>query len=269
MNKFYLHFNQHNKSRYIELTNYINKHLNITKNIDEADYILVAGGDGSLLEAIQLHYKNNKPFIGINAGTLGYYMNEYKTENDIIELADFQFDLVNLPMLTYDVIGVCGHTYSGRALADIYVKSERFAMTYNLCVEDSVINYCSAKSELIYGDGILFSTPIGTTGYAHNLGGSVYPLTTPIYQVLPMASAIKKKKINPFPVSLDTKVTVNFENSDYRSGQLFFDGICLNDQEGFKDFKIKSLNIKTSATQVTLCFKSIIDFRKKAFTWLY
>lgn len=269
INKFFLFFNKHNESRYPELRNLIAKNLTLVDDISKSDYILVAGGDGSLLEAIQSLYLHDKPFVGVNAGSLGYYMNQYNTEDDIKILNNLTFETIELPMLSFEVTSIENQIYEGRAFADLWIKADRNAMIYNLCVNDNVINYCSIPHNPIYGDGILLSTPVGTTGYAHNLGGSIYPFNVPIYQVVPMASSVSKKTIHPFPVSLDTQIIVNFEQSDYRSGKMFFDGFCLNDIKDYENFKPKQLKVQQSSKKVEIGFVSLSEFRAKSFTWLY
>ena len=54
-------------------------HLNLVDAVEEADAILVIGGDGSLLHAIAKYRELDKPFIGVHGGTRGYLMNNVET----------------------------------------------------------------------------------------------------------------------------------------------------------------------------------------------
>ena len=56
-------------------------HLNLVNKVEEADAILVIGGDGSLLHAIAKYQELDKPFIGVHGGTRGYLMNQLKKIN--------------------------------------------------------------------------------------------------------------------------------------------------------------------------------------------
>ena len=57
--------------------------------MEDADAILVIGGDGSLLHAIAEYQELDKPFIGVHGGTRGYLMNNVETPEQFINCIDF------------------------------------------------------------------------------------------------------------------------------------------------------------------------------------
>jgi NAD+ kinase len=271
MNKFFLVENDHNRKRNTEMYSVIEKNLNLVNDANDADYILVCGGDGSLLESIHEFHKYNKPFVGINGGTLGYYMHNVEgnsMEEDIIKFNKCNFELLELPMLKFKASND-KQIFESVCFADIWIKADRNSMIYNICVSDGIVkNYCSNPDFKIYGDGILFSTPVGSTGYTHNLGGSIYPFNVDIFQVVPMASSVNKKTLKAFPLSMDSKVEVFFHNTEFRTGKLFYDGFCVNDLEEYKDFIPNQVLVEKSEKIISLGFINLNDFRVKSFNWL-
>ena len=59
----------------------------ILSTINKADYIIVLGGDGFMLETLKKYHKYNKPFYGINCGNYGFLMNKFSNQNIITNLS--------------------------------------------------------------------------------------------------------------------------------------------------------------------------------------
>lgn len=271
MNTFYLIKNQYNKERSPEYFAFVENNFNLTENIEDSNYFLVLGGDGSLLDAIQNYKKYNKPFIGIHTGSIGYYMHNFNNLNEIIKIQNSELEIAKFPMLKFKGIDDKGHIFEGEAFADIWVeRSKPQSLKYNICINNikEKSTYCNINQNTIIGDGILFSTPAGSTGYTKNLGGHIIPFDVPIFQVVPMASAIEKKSMNSFPLSiLDNSVNIDFKHTDFREGRLNYDGIQAYNKEG-KPFIPKSLEVKKSENNIKIAFLSITDFRNKSLQWI-
>lgn len=267
-NSFFLVKNGYNKKRSPEIYNIVEENLNLTDNVDNADYILVLGGDGSLLDSIQKYKYLDKPILGIHTGSVGYYMHNLKKE-EILKLKDSKLDIVNFPMLNFIAEDIHGNIFEGDAFSDVWVeRGQQQSLKYTLCVlSDKYSKYCNLNKDLIIGDGILFSTPAGSTGYTKNLGGKIIPFEVPIFQVVPMASAINKKHLQSFALCMNSnKVEVNLEDSDFRKGNLIYDG--LKAKNNHSDFIPEKITVKKSNIEVKLAFLNIEDFRQKTFSWM-
>ncbi len=139
--------------------------------LDFADIIIAIGGDGSIIHAAKKACKYSKAVLGINAGNLAFMAG---VENNEIELLK---KLINGNYKT-----------DKRMLLDvkIYDRSEKLLFAEDCCVNDIVI----ARGQMIkmirlnvscdgdrineyYADGIIISTPTGTTAYSLSAGGPV------------------------------------------------------------------------------------------------
>lgn len=126
------------------------------------DLTIVLGGDGSLLHAVKdNHYKGN--FILINCGTLGFYA-DYKVGN----LDEFYRDIR---------IGKC--IFESHRFLELNDGEETYLAANDIMIGSAIktlqvhvmINGEDFMS--IASSGVLLSTPFGSTGYAHSLGGSI------------------------------------------------------------------------------------------------
>jgi len=268
MNLFYLVENDYNRNKEPKFFNYVENNLNFTKDIKKADYILVLGGDGSLLDAIQSYKDLNIPFVGIHTGSIGYYMHNINLEKEL-HLFNKKLEILEFPMLHFRAEDSSGNIFEGDSFADVWIeRAKPQSLKYHICVDSNETSkYCNIDSDLIIGDGILFSTPAGSTGYTKNLRGTIVPINTPIFQVVPMSSAIEKHTLKSFPLSLDNNsVEVFFESIDFRKGDLMYDGVeaKIND----KNFVPKYLKVNKSDKNIKLAFLSINEFINKSYKWI-
>ncbi len=141
---------------------------------NECDILVSIGGDGTLISLARRSYKYNKPIMGINAGKLGFltdvsiseidkfidkfFKNEYRIDNRMM----LRIDIDNKKYYAFNDIVFTKETIS--AMIDIKVEAEDEKGKYWL--------------NTYYGDGLIISTPTGSTAYNLSAGGPVvYPLT--------------------------------------------------------------------------------------------
>ena len=139
-----------------------------------SDFLISLGGDGTLLSLVRRSYKYNKPVAGINAGNLGFL-----ADVKIGEVDDFLEQLVNGEcriderMMISGVLSVREIDIPFYAFNDVVVTRpivSRMA-TIESYIEDEIFN-------IYRGDGLIISTPTGSTAYNLAAGGPVmYPLT--------------------------------------------------------------------------------------------
>lgn len=130
------------------------------------DYLLVLGGDGTMLHAIQEHWHERRPFVGVNAGHRGYLMNEADEMADPAEfLSRLRVDLH--PMLMTEVVTATGETVSGYAFNDVWVERDGGQSAW-LAVR---VNG-EPRLEKLVADGALICTPPGSTAYARAMGAT-------------------------------------------------------------------------------------------------
>lgn len=134
-------------------------------------HILVLGGDGTMLQAIRDLWPLRLPFIGLNAGTLGFLMNESLPS----ELGETELVLYRLPMLRVDCELPDGKRSRSLACADAWVERESGQAAWLRVDVDG-----HTQVPRVVGDGLLIATPSGSSAYARAMGATPVPLTAPV-----------------------------------------------------------------------------------------
>ncbi|MBQ2431653.1 MAG: NAD(+)/NADH kinase, partial [Peptococcaceae bacterium] len=140
---------------------------------NEAQMVLVIGGDGTMLRAARTVYSKEIPILGINQGYLGF-LTEVEVEHldkAIAQLLSGNYQVERRMMLNAAVYrdGVC--IADVNALNDMVVTKGALSriIRTELYLDEELV-------EQHYGDGLIFSTPTGSTGYSLSAGGPiVYP----------------------------------------------------------------------------------------------
>jgi NAD+ kinase len=144
----------------------------------EVEAIIVLGGDGSILRAARIIEGNKTPIIGINLGRFGFLAEvEVKDIDFALErIAAKDFTLEERMMLNCDVIKKDKVLVSYKALNEVVIGrgiSHRL-MGLDVHINNSFfINYAA--------DGLIFSTPTGSTAYSLSAGG---PIVSPLAKVI-------------------------------------------------------------------------------------
>lgn len=194
---------------------------NIQNPFDKADIVISIGGDGTFLRTIS--YMNiQRPIIGINFGTVGF-LTDIEKENAVEKI----LQIVNNPIkveerMRIDVLdkGVV----IGTSLNEISFRSDIKSMASFSVNIDGVI------ATEFKGDGLVISTPTGSTAYAMSAGG---PITDPRIQgflLVPIAPYLLSARSQVIHGS--RKVIIN---ADY--GILYIDGAIYNQSP--KEIEIK------------------------------
>jgi NAD+ kinase len=225
---------------------------------EEADYLVVIGGDGALLHSIQAYAFAQKPFVGLNAGTRGFLLNDVAEPASSSILALFQSVYVEqLWLLEADVETAhgCERVYG---FNDIWVERQG-SQTLQMRVSIDGV----PQPALIVGDGMLLCTPQGSTGYSRALGGIVILPGVPVLQMTPMACVVDKSPLRSMLFSDASEITLEFEHRAKRPVQLYHDGIL------FVGGEILRFSTRKSSRSVALGFGDRNGFRCKVFAWLF
>lgn len=149
----------------------IKKHITLaplTKRRDSAQVIVVLGGDGFMLQCLHEYMKYKLPFYGINCGTVGFLMNEHHID-DIAERIQNAKPSTIYPLHMY-ARKANGKVSSALAFNEVSLfRQARQAAKIRVSIDHVV-----RLRELIC-DGILLSTPAGSTAYNFSAGGPILP----------------------------------------------------------------------------------------------
>ena len=185
---------------------------------EEAQCGLVLGGDGTLIRAVRDLGEHSLPLLGINLGTLGYLAD--------VDLKDFRGALDRLfggqPDIEERMMleGAFRNSRKDIAMNDIVLAREGKVriVSFNIYVNGALLNTYQA-------DGVILSTPTGSTGYNLSAGGPVVEPTAQMIVITPICS----HALNTSSVVLSADDIIEVEVCEGRYGRqeqvsLCFDG---------------------------------------------
>lgn len=183
-------------------------HLN-THSPDTASVFIVFGGDGFMLETIRAYAHYGKPFYGVNCGHVGFLMNDLV--DDLQNGVGHSKKSILHPLVfeATDVHGLCQKSFAINEVA--LMRHGPLA-----CHIDILINH--EKRMTCKGDGILLSTPAGSTAYNASAGGAILPLSAHLLALTPLC-VYQPKHWKGALLNADAKVT--FKVNDTRSRPVY------------------------------------------------
>jgi NAD+ kinase len=148
--------------------------------IDEAEVIVALGGDGFMLQTLHRHHARALPVYGMKLGSVGFLMNQYRPD----ELADRVARAVPtmLRPLVMDV-----QTESGSSVTALAFNEVSLLRQTKQAAHVRVSLNGATKLEELVCDGILVSTPAGSTAYNLSAHGPILPLGTNVLAMTPIS----------------------------------------------------------------------------------
>lgn len=142
------------------------------KDMEKFDLLLVLGGDGTLLSAARLSYGFDVPLLGVNIGNLGFMtgVDLKGLKNALVNIDNGHYKIEDRMMLTASLLFE-GEEKSFTALNDIVIHKGALGniIYFELYVDNDFANSYR-------GDGIIITTPTGSTAYNLSASGSImYP----------------------------------------------------------------------------------------------
>ena len=149
--------------------------------IDDSDAIIAIGGDGMLLKALRNSLKANIPVFGLNRGNVGFLMNELSYE-DLEKRVSIANKVITHP-LKMKTNNIDNETVTESAVNEVSLSRQ----THQAAHLKIIIDNKERLSELVC-DGILVSTPIGSTAYNLSAHGPIIPLNANILALTPISA---------------------------------------------------------------------------------
>ena len=135
----------------------------------QCDMVLAIGGDGSIIHAAMLTLPASKPVLGINVGRFGF-LAQLET-SELLRLPDIiagHYQVEQRMLLKAEVMGANGLMEQYYALNDVVISRPTLAKIVDIDIS------CNGKPVISYrADGVIFSTPTGSTAYALSAGGAI------------------------------------------------------------------------------------------------
>ena len=148
----------------------------------DAELLVCIGGDGTFLEAIHKFDFPQMPIIGINTGHLGFFQEIMpdKLDDFIFNYSSGNYSIQNLSTVKA-VVKAEGKVSEHIGLNEVIICSNStHSIHLNMSISGSFI-------ERFSGDGLLISSPAGSTAYNYSLGGSIVDPRLKLLQVTPIA----------------------------------------------------------------------------------
>lgn len=196
-----------------------------------ADVLAVIGGDGTILSVIPQAVKYNLPVVGINFGGLGF-LTEFE-DREVSEAVDFicggdkikeEKTLLNLSFKNKNYLALNEVT-----LSRIYNEETSAQVAYIEAKTDGLL------IDRYIADGLIVSTPTGSTAYSLSAGGSVLSPSIKAFSLIPICAHSLRSRPVIFPD--DKEITLNLFQGDTDAG-LFVDGRCVAKVKNFEEAKI-------------------------------
>lgn len=150
--------------------------------LDEAEIVVALGGDGFLLQTLHemLDREQLRPVFGMNRGTVGFLMNDWRIDGLNERLANAK--AFSVPPLIATVTTADGTQSTEYALNEVSLLRE----TRQTAVIEISVNGRVVLPELA-GDGVLAATPAGSTAYNFSAQGPILPLGSKMIALTPIS----------------------------------------------------------------------------------
>lgn len=150
--------------------------------VAEADVVVALGGDGFLLSTLHMMHNSGikRPIFGMNKGTVGFLMNAFREDDLFQRIAECK--RVPLVPLAMEAETQAGAIIRSPAFNEVSLLREtRQAAKIEIAIDDRV-----RLSELVC-DGVLVSTPAGSTAYNLSANGPILPLGSDLLALTPIS----------------------------------------------------------------------------------
>lgn len=189
---------------------------------EDTDCVLVLGGDGTLLQTARNIRQLSIPLLGINLGTLGYLAEVEKSgiTEALVHLLEDDYEIEERMMLVGTVIREDEEIAAAHALNDVVVNrfGPLMVLSFEVSVNGQKLNHYQA-------DGMIVSTPTGSTGYNLSAGG---PIALPSSALMIM-TPICPHTLNTRSIVLSADDTIEIRigigrNEGIQEAEINFDG---------------------------------------------
>lgn len=177
------------------------------KNLNNIDLLIVLGGDGTLLGVAREVLKYIKaPILGVNIGNLGFLSSVDCEELDIAlqELAMGNYTTEKRMMLKCTIAG--NEYFQSNALNDVVVAKGTLSRMVNYKIYVDSNHYATFN-----GDGVIVSTPTGSTAYSFSAGGPLIYPTLDIISIVPICS--HTPNVRPIILNASSNIEIRAESS--------------------------------------------------------
>ena len=147
----------------------------------KADAIVALGGDGFMLQTLHDYMGSGKPIYGMNRGSVGFLMNEYRRDGLAERVAQAHAETIRPLRMT--ATAADGSCVSALAINEVSLLRQSYqAAKIRISVDGQV------RLEELICDGVMVATPAGSTAYNLSAQGPILPLDAPLLALTPVSA---------------------------------------------------------------------------------
>ncbi len=173
----------------------------------EPDFVITAGGDGTILDAVTFVRDSGIPILGINTGRLGFLSNVSKEKigQAVTALQTGEYTLDDRYLLHVDAPGL--DLDLNFALNEVTVsrKDTTAMVTIHTWINDNYLNS-------YWADGLILATPTGSTGYSLSCGGPIIMPGSESFVITPIAP--HNLNVRPFVIPNNMEIKLKVEGRE-------------------------------------------------------
>lgn len=211
----------------------------LDRELGNADLVICFGGDGTILHMAKTATRRGLPLLGVNIGTMGFMAELESTELDQLKL-----------------LATGKYRIDTRMMLDVTVQREREIIFHDICLNDAVITkgaiarivHLAVKCDGVQamecgGDGVIISTPTGSTAYSLSAGGPIVEPEAESIIITPICSHDVASRC--IVASGQRVINVELTNQSRRNAFLSVDGgkslrLNMGDQVTIKKSKLET-----------------------------
>ncbi|MBB4657758.1 NAD kinase [Parvularcula dongshanensis] len=187
----------------------------------DADVVVALGGDGTMLEVLRETMAANVPVYGMNCGTVGFLMNELQTDDLPKRLAEADAARINPLVMT--ATNRNGETQRATAINEVsLLRQTRNTARITIKVGGKV------RLHQLICDGVLVSTPAGSTAYNLSAHGPILPIMSNLLALTPI-SPFRPRRWRGALLPYDAEVSFEVQDPEFRSVSATADNVEVRD----------------------------------------
>lgn len=198
------------------------------------DLVIVVGGDGTILNAVRSLSHAHVPIVGINVGRLGFLadISPDELEDSLDDILNGSYREEQRFLLEMQVIRDNKIIFEGDAFNDVVVHIRDVArmIEFETRINDEFVNHQRA-------DGIVVSTPTGSTAYALSAGGPILHATLDAITLVPISPHTLSSR--PLVINADSQIKILICNTKDGIAQATCDGHLSTDVHVGDHIKVK------------------------------
>ena len=196
-NKPYIFFDKSIKAK--KIYSLIKKKIQ-TFSIEKCNFIIVIGGDGFMLNTLKKFYSFKKPFYGVNSGNYGFLMNRYSEKN-------FIKNLNNTNQITINPLSMWVMNKNNKIKKSIAVNEISVLRQSRQAANLVIKNGNKIITKKLISDGVLVSTPAGSTAYNLSVHGPILNLNSKKIAITPI-SPFRPRRWKGITLSEKSKIEI-------------------------------------------------------------